>query len=77
MRGQGLVEYALILVVIAVVAIVIITLIGGIHIDNSNPCYGNDDIRFVCLDYRVTECVASERYTREECITLIGTGKGR
>lgn len=80
MRGQGLVEYALILVLVTVVIIVILALLGPTignifqNIQNGigSPCANSQS--FECKNYRVEQCLASEEYSREECIALIGGG---
>lgn len=71
MKGQGLVEYALILVLVAIVLIVIIAALSPVL--QGNPCVRPES--FECVDYRVQECVKTEQYTRDECIVLIGGGK--
>lgn len=77
MRGQGLVEYALILILIAVVVIVILALLG--------PAVGNIFANItgnVCMDSgsvdckiaKVEDCKARDLYTEDQCIDLIGGG---
>lgn len=72
MKAQGIVEYALILilVLVLVVTIVVVSLI----VAGNEPCASEQDNSFTCRDARVQECIASERYTREECIVLMGSG---
>lgn len=77
MRGQGLVEYALILILIAVVVIVILAILGPAigNVFNgvvNNPCLSSQS--FECKNHRVEQCMTSEDYSREECIALIGGG---
>ena len=71
MKAQGIVEYALILVLLLVVAIVAVSLITAMN----EPCSSEQDNSFACRDARVQECIASERYTRDECIALMGGNK--
>jgi Flp pilus assembly pilin Flp len=63
MKAQGLVEYALILVLIGVVAIVLLILFtsGGL-------CFED---KWTCAARKVDQCMASEHFTREECIRMI------
>jgi hypothetical protein len=74
MKGQGTVEYALILILIVTVIIAVLALVGpGIgNLIGSNPCWDEDS--FTCKNHRVQECLASELYTKEQCVTLIGGG---
>jgi hypothetical protein len=37
------------------------------------PC--DDSQSFICLDHRVQECVASEKYTQDQCVTIVGGNK--
>lgn len=39
----------------------------------SLPC--DNPRSFECLDHRVQECVASEAYTKDQCVILIGGNK--
>lgn len=74
-KGQGLVEYALILILVAVVVIVILAVLGP-NVGNlfNKPCMSADS--FECKNARVEQCLASEQYSREECIALMG-GNGK
>lgn len=77
MRGQGLVEYALILILIAVVVIVVLALLGpAIGSMLGNPVLAScmNQQSFECKNAKVEQCLASEQYSREECIALIGGG---
>lgn len=37
------------------------------------PC--DDPKSFTCLDQRVKQCVASEQYTKDQCVILVGGNK--
>ena len=55
-RGQGLIEYALILILLAVIVIVIVALLGGIPDWQNAPCsdFANRAVKDVpvrCLEY--------------------------
>ena len=67
-RGQGVVEYALILILVAVVVVCIVAMIG---IASTSP-EDQAAAEFAERDQRVAACVESERYTREECVVLMG-----
>ena len=67
MKGQGLVEYALILILVAVVVLVILAIITN----GNNPC-AIDKTTYECRNYQVEQCLKSEQYSREECIALVG-----
>lgn len=73
MKGQGLVEYALIVVLVLIVVIVIVALV--LPVIQGNPCVGDNKSTYECRDYQVQQCVKDERYNREECIALVGGGK--
>lgn len=66
MKGQdeGGTGCALILMPFVVAVIVVITLTMGVP---------HTESKFERRDAIVQECVASERYTREECIVLAGS----
>lgn len=68
-KGQGLVEYALILVLIAVIIIVVVSLLGSAI---NSPCHDYKDTSFVCRDYQLQQCIKSEKYSEEECMALVG-----
>lgn len=69
---------------IAIVVILVIVLVVGLagivvmavqmH-DNPPVCIKADDLSYQCRDYQVQQCVKDERYSREECIALVGGGK--
>lgn len=80
MKAQGLVGYVVILVIVAAMAILAIAFLGppiGNLIERANAydaraCRYPDS--FECKSERVAQCLASEDFTREECIILIGGG---
>lgn len=75
--GQGLVEYGLVLILFAIAVIVIFALlgnaVGNIFNGIENPCFHSDS--FECLDHKVNQCLASEKYTKEQCVQLVGGHK--
>jgi hypothetical protein len=63
------------IVVIFAIAIILIRIFDPTSLNSKIPCHDtlfSHDQSFACLDYRVQQCAASERYTREECIVLVG-----
>lgn len=76
MKGQGLAEYALIAILVLVVVIVMVALLGAtmgnLFSNKVNPCITSQS--FECKNHRVEQCLASEDYSRAECIALIGGG---
>jgi pilus assembly protein Flp/PilA len=77
MKGQGLVEYALTLLLVAVVVIIILAILGpsiGNMLTNGIDTRCSNAQSFECKNARVEKCLASEAYSREECIALIGGG---
>jgi len=38
-----------------------------------DPC--DAPLSFACLDRRVQECITSEKYTKEQCVVLVGGNK--
>lgn len=79
MKGQGLIEYAAILIIILVAVIAIVVLIGptmgNLFSNKVSPCVYEQS--FACKNTRVEACLESEAYTREECIALIGGSSGK
>lgn len=78
--GQGIVEYALIAVMILAVVIAILVLILPFFDPKNleNPCraiVGDVSDSFECLDYKVNQCLASEKYTKDQCVELVGNGE--
>ena len=73
--GQGLVEYALILILVAVVVIVILAMLGPTisNMLTGNPC-AVDQTNTDCRKWKVTECMKDEKFTRAECVELVGSG---
>jgi pilus assembly protein Flp/PilA len=76
MKGQSLAEYALVLILVAIVVIVMLALLGptmgNLFSNKVNPCVYEQS--FECKDQRVNQCMQSESYSRDECIALIGGG---
>lgn len=79
MKGQGVVEYLLILILCAVVAIVILAVLGptvGNILQNgidTGPCW-RDTASVECKIAKVEQCMATEQYTKDQCVTLVGGG---
>lgn len=81
MKGQGLVEYAVILVLCVVVVVVVLMMIGP-SIGNvfSKMAYGVNanstcnNSSFECRETQLKKCLKTEQYTRQECIDLVGHG---
>lgn len=74
MKGQGLVEYALIAVLVAVVLIVALA-IGDAFVKASrgDKCAINDQ-GGACYVQRIRQCVADEQGTTEQCMDRIAAG---
>lgn len=74
MKGQGMVEYALIAVLIVVLLIVIVATIGPkIGVIQEDPCFTQPG-SFECRDAQVNQCLETERYTKDQCVILVGGG---
>lgn len=81
MKGQGIVEYVLVLILVAVVAIAFLALlaptIGDIieafNDHHKNPCAWTDT-EMECLDQKVQKCMQLEKYTQDQCVRLVGGG---
>lgn len=69
--GQGLVEYALIAVLCLVVVIVIAAIVWPFLFNTDNPCHRIGATEFECQDYKVNQCLETEKYTKEQCIDLV------
>ena len=41
----------------------------------SEVCANSENIQQACIDYRIDQCLATERYTMDQCVSLIGGGK--
>jgi len=62
---------------LVIMGVILIAIFDPAAFKYSNPCRDTTfktDQSFACLDYQVAQCVASERYTRDECIMLVGGG---
>jgi hypothetical protein len=71
MKGQGIVEYVLVLVLIAVVVICFLAVFGPLF---SGVC-GLGHSQFECSDSKVQECLKTEQYTKDQCVILVGGSK--
>jgi len=75
MKGQGIGEYVLILVLVAVVVIAILA-VAGPSIDrllnNTSACYTHDANSMECIQERMDACLKTERYSKNQCVILIG-----
>lgn len=75
MKAQGLVEYVLILILLAVVIFVMLAMLGPAFGNMANaPCW--NETSQACIDHRVNECLKTERYTMDQCVNLIGGSGG-
>lgn len=66
-------EILLTLIVLTAVG-AIVYLLAGLFDPNRPPC-SRSSISFECKDSLVRDCLNSEKYTRDECIALVGGGK--
>lgn len=74
-KGQGLVEYAVVLLLIMVVIIIVVTLLSTVLTnvtETAQDIIESQPSAFEVRQQFVNECLASEQFTREECITLAG-----
>lgn len=73
MKGQGLVEYAVILLLIAVIVIVIVAVIapGFAKSLSGNPCL-LAETSVDCRKAKVEQCMQDEAYTKDQCVRLVG-----
>ena len=76
MKGQGIVEYVLIFVLIACVVIVCIAVLAPVigNVFNGDVCSKQPD-SFACTDLKVQQCLQSEKYNKDQCVLLIGGAK--
>lgn len=80
MKDNELVGYVLVLIFVTVVLILAVVFLGPPIGDlfqraadyDSRPCRYPDS--FECKSEQVARCLATEEFTREECIILIGGG---
>jgi len=71
MKGEWIiyaVSFIVILVLVGVLAWVILGLVNGLRSDD--PCWTGTV--FECRDSRVQECMLTEQYTKDQCVTLVG-----
>lgn len=79
MKGQGIVEYALILILIVVIIIVFVVVFGPFIVrtlgtdHSADPCWTGTIVQ--CQDSKVEQCLALEKYTKDQCVILVGGGK--
>lgn len=74
MKGQGLIEYTLIAVLVAVVVICIVALIDGmVKSKQGDKCALAGDTP-ACYVQRIRQCVADEQGTTEQCMDRIAAG---
>lgn len=59
---------------IAIVIFLVGLLLLGFLTTPRLPC-ASDPISQACIDYRIGQCLKTERYTMDQCVTLIGGGK--
>lgn len=63
-------DFFIMVVFIAMIVAIVMVLIFAPR--TPGDCTSALDSRQSCLDYRFDQCVATERYTRDECIRLVG-----
>jgi energy-converting hydrogenase Eha subunit C len=72
---KGIVQIAILIIGIVVIvtsAVVLSIEVAGILVDKTGgACWPLSDT-VSCYDYQVQECLALDRYTRDECIVLVG-----
>lgn len=79
MKGQGIVEYVLILFLAAVVIIVMVAVLGPTVANilsngfDTGPCR-SDKSSVECKLQKVEQCMKTEQYTKDQCVTLVGGG---
>lgn len=39
---------------------------------DKSPCWSVDDTTYACRDYQVTQCIADDKYSKDQCIALLG-----
>jgi pilus assembly protein Flp/PilA len=79
-KGQGLIEYLVIIGMVVIVVVVILLLLGpsigniisNISSGKTPDCYGVTDSTFRCKDYQIQQCIKSEKYTENQCIAIVG-----
>lgn len=59
--------------VMIVITFITIMLVVTFGLGSGSPCrgVGVDPANQACIDERFDQCMATERYTREECIQLV------
>lgn len=70
-KGQGLVEYAIVIVLVIAVIVIVIALFGQV-LTGVNQCSDSKDMSFKCRDYQLQQCIKSEKYSQDECMALVG-----
>ena len=66
-------DYKLMWVLVIIFIIMVILAIGILSRNVNDPCW--HVWTFTCKNAQMRECIASDLYTREECLVLIGRGK--
>lgn len=62
----------------AILVIVLVLFVIGFGISVTRPrplsqwCNDSANVTQACIDYRVDTCMATERYTFNQCVTLVG-----
>jgi hypothetical protein len=64
-----------ILPVMMLVAVFVIALIVILSVAFQPPQTCDNPASLACLDQRVTECLALEKYTVDQCVQLVGEGR--
>lgn len=61
-------HFSVLMLIVALIAVIVVLVLLDAP---PKPCSSNPYSQ-VCLDWRMDNCLATDRYTREECIQLVG-----
>lgn len=68
--------FGFVLSIVAIVIIITVLMYSGGTFNprpaNPDPCHTANDSSFACRDYQVNQCLASDKYNKEQCIALVG-----
>lgn len=71
-KGQSLADYALIVFIVILVIVILVIIMRPIFANSA--CFFNGQNSVECKTARVEQCVQDEKFSRNECIDLIGGG---
>lgn len=73
---ERLSDVGIIFLVVFVIVIAILFLVGELIHSGGDPmsliCLDSTNNTQACLDYRVERCLRTEKYTRDQCVMLVG-----